>query len=105
MGTTLQITKLILLGLMILLMALIPARAAKRIALVIGNDAYLNVAPLEKAVNDSRTMASALSDVGFQVIAVENASRRDMNRALLNFASQLELGDEALFFMRAMASK
>jgi hypothetical protein len=33
-----------------------PAQAAKRVALVIGNNDYKNVPKLQKAVNDARTM-------------------------------------------------
>lgn len=32
----------------------------QRVALVIGNDAYLHVSPLEKAANDARAVGSAL---------------------------------------------
>lgn len=74
------------------------ANASKRVALVIGNDAYTGVAKLQKAVNDARTMAETLDGIGFRVMRVENVSRREMNRALLRFTSQLETGDEALFF-------
>ena len=37
-----------------------PAQAAKRVALVIGNDDYKNVPKLQKAVNDARTMGDTL---------------------------------------------
>ena len=34
-----------------------PALAAKRVALVVGNDQYANIPQLKKAVNDARTMS------------------------------------------------
>lgn len=72
--------------------------AAKRVALVIGNDAYREVAKLEKAVNDANAMAATLSEIGFEVIRATNVTRREMNRNIQLFASKLDLGDEALFF-------
>ncbi len=71
---------------------------AKRLALVIGNNDYLEVTPLQKAVNDARTTAAALESAGFDVIADVNLTRRDMNRELQNFYSRIEVGDEVLFF-------
>ena len=41
------------LGLAVLVLVALPAMAMKRVALVIGNNAYESVAPLEKAVNDA----------------------------------------------------
>lgn len=75
-----------------------PVHAAKRVALVIGNDDYAQVTKLQKAVNDARAMGATLEGIGFAVLRAENVSRRDMNRQLQLFASRLEAGDEALFF-------
>ncbi len=72
--------------------------AAKRVALVIGNDDYVEVAKLKKAANDAHSMANALTAVGFDVITTTNLGRREMNRHLQTFVSRLEAGDEALFF-------
>ncbi len=72
--------------------------SAKRVALVIGNDDYAQVAKLQKAVNDARAIGATLGALGFDVLRAENVSRREMNRQLQLFASQLETGDEALFF-------
>src|SRR5262249_10179282 len=50
----------------------------RRVALVIGNDRYANLAAeqqLQKAVNDSRAVGSALARVGFEVIDGENLAR------------------------------
>lgn len=72
--------------------------AAKRVALVIGNDNYAQVTKLEKAVNDAETIGTTLQDMGFVVLRAQNLSRREMNRQLQQFAAQLDAGDEALFF-------
>lgn len=73
-------------------------QAANRVALVIGNDAYKQISVLEKAVNDSRAISTALKAIGFTVLSGENLSRRDMNLHLQRFSAQLGPGDEALFF-------
>ncbi len=72
--------------------------AAKRVALVVGNDNYAEVVKLQKAVNDARAVADALKEVGFEVIRAENVMRREMNRHIQLFTSRLNAGDEALFF-------
>lgn len=86
------------LGLLGVFVGLAEPAAAKRVALVIGNDAYRDVAKLEKAVNDADAMAATLSEIGFEVIRATNVTRREMNRQLQTFASKLDPGDEALFF-------
>jgi len=53
-----------------------PAEAAKRFALVIGNNAYENVPQLQKAVNDADAIAAELSKLGFDVVKAENVGRR-----------------------------
>lgn len=74
------------------------ASYAKRVALVIGNNAYENVSKLEKAVNDATSMGAALRKVGFTVIVKTDINRRGFNRYLQQFLSQLKAGDEALLF-------
>ena len=71
---------------------------AKRVALVIGIDAYENVKKLKKAVNDARVMGGTLNDLNFTVLVSHNPSRRVMNRKLAEFTQQIDKGDEALFF-------
>lgn len=85
-------------GLLLVWTGLSQPVAAKRVALVIGNDSYREVTKLEKAVNDANAMATTLSEIGFEVIRATNVTRREMNRNIQLFASKLDLGDEALFF-------
>ncbi|WP_347264254.1 caspase family protein [Nitrobacter sp.] len=75
-----------------------PALAAKRVALVIGNNDYRNVPKLQKAVNDARTMGDTLRQLGFSVMVAENQNRQDFSRTLLAFDRQIEAGDTAFFF-------
>ena len=76
-----------------------PAFAEKRVALVLGNSAYQNVAPLTNPVNDSARIAATLKDAGFDVVD----SRRDMaaaetRRALRDFADRARDADIAVVY-------
>jgi hypothetical protein len=75
-----------------------PALAAKRVALVIGNNAYGEVPKLEKAVGDAQAIATTLQGLGFDVITVTDAGRSRMARALVDFETRVSPGDTALFF-------
>ncbi len=87
------------LGLAASLLALAaPAHAAKRVALVIGNNDYKNVPKLQKAVNDARTMGDTLKQLGFSVMVAENQTRRAFSETLLAFDKAVEPGDTAFFF-------
>ncbi len=75
-----------------------PAHALeKRVALVIGNAAYPQ-SPLRNPVNDARAMAATLQQTGFQVIARENATKQQMERAVGEFSRALTPGSVALFY-------
>jgi len=70
----------------------------KRIALVIGNDAYKHVPPLEKAANDARAMGRALQQAGFETRTVLDANRSQMNKAINQFADDIAGGGIGVFF-------
>jgi tetratricopeptide (TPR) repeat protein len=74
-----------------------PQEEGKRVALVIGNDAYLT-RPLQNAVNDARLMDKVLKASGFQTILKENAKKAEMEEALAEFLGQLGPNDTALFY-------
>jgi tetratricopeptide (TPR) repeat protein len=76
-------------------LAVVPGR---RFALVIGNDKYESLPVLQKAVNDARAVAERLTRLGFEVILVENATRRAMNEKLTALTGKLGRGDSAFFF-------
>jgi uncharacterized caspase-like protein len=88
------------LGLAALVLALMspPALAQKRVALLVGNNAYQNVPMLKTAVNDAHALADTLRKLNFSVIIAENQSRRAMSESLLAFDKAIEPGDMALFF-------
>lgn len=70
-----------------------------RVALIVGNSAYQNVAPLSNAVNDARGLCAKLRALKFQTDCVENtASRRELRTAVERFAAALKPGDVALFY-------
>lgn len=56
----------------------------KKLALVIGNADY-RIKPLRNAVTDARSIASAMREAGFSLIARENASQASMIDAMKEF--------------------
>jgi hypothetical protein len=72
-------------------------RSEQRLALVIGNGGY-RTSPLKNPVNDARGMAQALRALGFQVIARENVSQKEMRRAIIEFGERLRDGGVGLFY-------
>jgi hypothetical protein len=82
-----------------LLLVCQPAFAGKRVALVLGNSAYQNVAPLPNPVNDGAMIAAKLKDAGFDVVD----SRHDLpaaetRRALRDFADRARDADIAVVY-------
>lgn len=69
----------------------------QRVALVIGNAAYHD-APLSNPVNDARSIAQALREAGFAVIARENIDQRTMLVVLREFGDRLRAGGTGLFY-------
>lgn len=70
-----------------------------RTALVIGNSSYETISPLKNPANDAQDMATTLRGLGFEVIHLENAERREMRRAVRSFESKLEeKGGVGLFY-------
>lgn len=83
-----------------LVLALIPlsAVAERRVALVIGNDAYDQVPRLDKAVADATAIAKTLAAQGFETVTATDSSRRQMNRSISEFTGKLQAGDTAVLF-------
>lgn len=75
------------------------AAGGRRVALVIGNGAYKNVHALPNPPRDSRLIAGALRDVGFQtVISVSDLTRDRFFEALQTFAAEAEKADWAVVY-------
>ncbi|WP_445221452.1 caspase domain-containing protein [Bradyrhizobium sp. Pa8] len=76
-----------------------PAWAGNRVALVIGNSAYKNAAPLSNPVNDAAIVEATLTNAGFDVVQ----TRRDlqaieMRRTQRDFADQARDADVAVIY-------
>jgi hypothetical protein len=71
---------------------------ARSLALVVGNDAYVNVAKLKTAVDDARAVGDQLEKIGFVVRRAANVDRDAMSRELAAFDATVQPGDRALFF-------
>ena len=74
------------------------AQAEKRVAFVVGNGNYKNVAALPNPPIDAKSMAAALRNVGFEVVEGTNLTRDRMTEKLLDFGKKAEGADVALFF-------
>ena len=80
------------------LLATAPAIAESRLAFVVGNDAYRNVNPLQKAVNDARSVSRSLQQLGFRVTLGENLAWRDYVEKFSLFENSIRPGDIAFLF-------
>jgi hypothetical protein len=72
-------------------------REEPRLALVIGNSAYRE-SPLRNPVNDARAMAQRLKELGFTVLVHENAPKRTMEAAIIEFGRRLAEGGVGAFY-------
>jgi uncharacterized caspase-like protein len=75
-------------GLMVLQVATCCA-AETRVALVIGQSAYLAVPALPNAANDAKAMAELLGHAGFEVTAAPDQSQNGMRQAISDFAAKV----------------
>lgn len=79
----------------------VPAFAEKRVALVVGNAAYQNIARLDNPRNDALLMAETLGGLGFTLIG--GGAQLDLDKAALdtavqNFGRQIQGADVTLFY-------
>ncbi len=91
-------TLTILLSLMCMALSVSAAKADRRVAFVVGNGAYKNVAQLPNPPIDAKAMASTLRNVGFEVIEGSNLSRDQMTEKLLDFGRKAQGSDVAVFY-------
>ncbi len=66
------------------------AQSGKRVALVVGNNAYTRLPPdkqLNNAINDARAVREAVRGLGFEVIYAENADRSTFIEKLSDLAA------------------
>jgi uncharacterized caspase-like protein len=74
------------------------ASADRRVAFVVGNGAYKAVPALPNPTIDSKAMASALRNVGFEVVEGNNLTRDTMTAKLLEFGQKAQGADIAVFY-------
>src|SRR5262245_18024550 len=70
----------------------------KRVALIIGNGAYVGANPLRNPPNDARAMSAALREIGFDVIERIDLNSREMKRAVIDLGNKLQTNDVGLFY-------
>ena len=80
-----------------LLGAALPAGAAERVALVIGNAAYPGN-PLRNPVNDAKAMGQALGRLGFEVVQLTDGDQKTMQRTIGQFSRKLRGAKVALVY-------
>src|SRR5262245_6210936 len=76
----------------------LPASAAKRVALVIGNGAYQNAPFLPNPINDGHAVADVLRRLDFVVIEAVDQDKPGMQRLLRQFSKELQDAAASLFF-------
>jgi hypothetical protein len=76
-----------------------PALAEKRVAVVIGNSAYENVARLGNPANDATAMTATLKEAGFDVVdSRRNLKIAEMRRAFRDFSDKARDADVAVVY-------
>src|ERR1700704_4319971 len=84
--------------LFLLMLSVSSASAAKRVALVVGNSAYVDAGTLGNPVNDATDVAVALQKSGFEVIKAVDLDKAAFERKIRDFAAALAGAEVGLFF-------
>ncbi|MCK1740873.1 caspase family protein [Bradyrhizobium sp. 139] len=88
----------LLASLMCMALSVSAAKADRRVAFVVGNGSYKNVAQLPNPPIDAKAMAATLRNVGFEVIEGSNLTRDQMTEKLLDFGRKAQGSDVAVFY-------
>lgn len=80
------------------LVAFAASAEARRLALVVGNDSYRNVAALKNARSDAKAVAAVLQGLGFDVTLKEDLTLTALKGALREFKARVNGGDEVIFY-------
>jgi Caspase domain len=87
------------LGLICALICCDPARAEKRVALVIGNSAYQHVPALPNPARDARAIAGMFEKAGFDVVTTQyDAGNLQLKRAIRQFEDAAADADVAVIY-------
>lgn len=89
----------ILLAMAILATTAVSAFAEKRVALVIGNSAYKNVAQLQNPANDAAAVAAMFRSAGFETVESRlNLTVSELRKALRDFGNKSRDADVAVVY-------
>jgi uncharacterized caspase-like protein len=86
-----------------ILMTANSAKADRRVAFVVGNGAYKNVAQLSNPPISAKAMTKLLRTVGFEVIEGTDLSHDKLTKRLLEFGRKAQGADLALFYYSGQA--
>lgn len=101
MPTSFSIFRFFVVAIATLVILTAQASAEKRVALVIGNSAYVNITRLDNPKNDAQLMADTLRALGFQLVgggAQLDLEKLALDRAVQSFGQQIQGADVALFY-------
>jgi uncharacterized caspase-like protein len=73
----------------------------KKIALVIGNNAYENIQPLKNPNRDARLIAKRLNKLNFEVDLRIDTSQREIIKAITDFKNKISQGADVTLFYYA----
>jgi uncharacterized protein len=76
----------------------VAARAADRIALVVGMADYQHITPLANTLNDAQMISTTLQGIGFEVTTLYDASYAELSRAMEDFSFRSEVAELALIY-------
>jgi uncharacterized caspase-like protein len=96
-----MIRRILLLLAVVLVLPASEALAARRVALVIGNSTYQNVARLENPRNDAVLMANTLKNLGFTLTgggAQLDLDKSALDAAVQKFGADLQGADVGMFY-------
>ncbi|MFK4485718.1 caspase domain-containing protein [Bradyrhizobium sp. USDA 336] len=79
-------------------LCLAPASAETRVALVIGNGAYVSTAKLSNPLHDAEDVAASLRRSGFEVLQGIDLRQADMQDLTIRFARAASRADVAMFY-------
>lgn len=85
-------------ALVVLALVSVPAQAASRVALVIGNAAYAHAPTLANPLNDAADIGATLARLGFSVTRLRNADYATLRRGLQEFTRTASGSEVALVY-------
>jgi len=76
----------------------VAALADNRVALVIGNGAYMRAPHLPNPQHDAEDVAAALKRSGFETILATDVDKAEMDEAIIKYARAVRTADVAMFY-------